>query len=187
MNVDKLNKAFESLKKEDLQQIIRTLNKDYYIGQTIDREIQKILTADTINSRVIDEGLQAIKDVQKALANLEDVTRKYPYGIQLHDNEVNRFLKLLKTTLENVLPSFIKNKMCKEGVRLLCAIVTVVDTSSSSEIDDLSDEIDFDPYYEKLIQKGNLDEDEVLSFRDKYEGKINISPKDIFTSDDISL
>lgn len=77
--------------------------------------------------------------------------------------------------------------MCKEGVRLLCAIVTVVDTSSSSEIDDLSDEIDFDPYYEKLIQKGNLDEDEVLSFRDKYEGKINISPKDIFTSDDISL
>ena len=114
MNVDKLNKAFESLKKEDLQQIIRTLNKDYYIGQTIDREIQKILTADTINSRVIDEGLQAIKDVQKALANLEDVTRKYPYGIQLHDNEVNRFLKLLKTTLENVLPSFIKIRCVKK-------------------------------------------------------------------------
>lgn len=187
MEKEKLEKAFESLKREDLEDIILSLNEDFYIGRMIEEKINKILTPENVNGRLIEEAIQRLSEIKGSLKEIENETSRHSFGIQFNNKTTLTFFKMVTSTLNQFIPLFIDKALFKEGVRFIVAIKTIVDTSSSEEIVELSNNFNYEPYYEKIVKCGNLEMDKVLHFRNLFEGRRGFSIKEIFIGETISL
>ena len=187
MEKGKLDKAFENLKREDLEEIIKKLNQDFYIGKMIEEEINKILTPENVNERLINDALSSLKLIRDKMIEIENSSSRRSYGIQFTSNDIRSFFNFVKDTLNKYISLFIDHKLYKEGVRFTVALITILLNSQNEEIANMNKHFDVERYYELLIEKGNLDENKVLHFRNMFEGKIGISIKEIFNGESITL
>lgn len=187
MTDNELRYAFKKLKREDLEHILSVLNNDAYISHTIKSEIDLIVKPENISKRLMDDGIEAINKIQNSTKKLEKEIGRYSFGINFQNNIFKNYVSLLTKTLDSFLPRFMELKMEKEGVRFICAIITIVDTSKSEEIVELGKRLNFSPYYKRLIESGKIGEENLLRFRDEYEDRSFITPIDIFSSENIKF